>query len=354
MSKLPSRPRNRRLKTDTGASDLLDYLQNYHRINLATACDRFLDVDDVSIGIWVKNGGPWRRDVVAERRLQSLKFNGKRSVCASIVTRLYALSPLEYRQIRMSFEEERWPSWSGIYEANTAEQDPEFVLVVELPVKASVDTVDTVTKVGAGAAVGLVAGLGGLALWNKRQGPKPDPAAENQRRIKVLQQEKSALIAALDKKNDDSRWFAHWRSTDFGTGFFNALSSIGGDWVDPFFYSSQEILGGKYERGPDKIPTSLENNYDVTPSYFAKLYKRGLRFSGTEEEQTKRWEKFFEAYITAVAMTKNKNSSMGDILQIKHQIKNAITNFHYIKNKEAMFKKIDEYSRDVWKPTLEK
>lgn len=157
--------RKRRPVSDAGASDLFDYLRNYHRITLRDACDRFVDVDKVSIGIWVMDGGAWRRDTAAERKLQGLNFKGKRSVCASIVTRLYGLSPLEYRKIRTSFEEERWPSWAGIYEANDADQEPEFVLVVELPVKESV--VGKAGAAGIGAAVGLAAGLGGLTMWNK-------------------------------------------------------------------------------------------------------------------------------------------------------------------------------------------
>lgn len=150
---------------DDGTSDLFNSLKNYHRITLADACRRFLKTGELSIGIWVNERGVWRRDAMAERKLPRLDFKGTQSVCSSIVTQLYGLSPLQYEKIRASFDEERWPSWSGIYEANDAKQRPTFVLVVKLPVAENV-----VGRTGAGGiagALGVLTGVG-LTTWQMK------------------------------------------------------------------------------------------------------------------------------------------------------------------------------------------
>lgn len=98
---------------------------------------------------------------LAERKLQQLEFNGDRSVCASIVTRLYGLSPLEYKKMRTSFESELGQSLPGIYVAKYDDQEPEFVLVVELPTKPS--ALGIPASVGIGTAAGLATGL---AIWH--------------------------------------------------------------------------------------------------------------------------------------------------------------------------------------------
>lgn len=147
-------------------SDLFDYLRKYHRITLNDACKRFLVAGEVSIGIWVNGGKGWGHDTQAEHKLQQLDFKGNQSVCASIVTQLYGLSRLQYEKISASFEEERWQSWAGVYEANEAQQRPKFVLVVKLPPKAS--AVGRVGAGGIGGALGTLAGVG-LMTWSKNK-----------------------------------------------------------------------------------------------------------------------------------------------------------------------------------------
>lgn len=62
-----------RPKSDHGESDLSAYLENYDRIRLTKACEIFLDADKVSIGIWVKDEGVWRRDEVGRAQTSTAR-----------------------------------------------------------------------------------------------------------------------------------------------------------------------------------------------------------------------------------------------------------------------------------------
>lgn len=112
---------------DNGAdAALMAYLQDYKRITLADACAAFVNLDDVSIGIWVYRNGQWINDKEAECKRRTLDIKNK-SLCNSIITKLYGLSQAEYEKIKNSFDEEASrKSLAGIYKSTKADQD--FVL----------------------------------------------------------------------------------------------------------------------------------------------------------------------------------------------------------------------------------
>jgi hypothetical protein len=145
--------RREQSQSDNGARGLLEYLQDYRRITLTYACETFVKLDDVTIGVWVNRNGQWRQDTKAERRLRQLDIKDE-SLCSSIITKLYGLSQAEYEKIKNSFDEGLWKSWAGIYQSIEDERRPNFVFVVKLPDKA---------KIGTRGAAGLGAGLGATA-----------------------------------------------------------------------------------------------------------------------------------------------------------------------------------------------
>jgi hypothetical protein len=143
---------------DNGTGALFEYLENYQRLGLTDACKEIIKLkkdaigiwDD--IGIWVNQNGRWRHDTNAELRFQKLNFKDE-SACKLIVTQLYGLSQAEYEKIRMSFDQELWKSWAGIYKA-IGRHKPTFALVVKLPAN----------KIGAGGIAGLAGAAGLIAI----------------------------------------------------------------------------------------------------------------------------------------------------------------------------------------------
>jgi hypothetical protein len=179
--------------TDNGTDTLFDYLKDYKRLKLKDACKKFVDLETVDISIWVNQNGRWRHDTDAERRFQRLEFKNK-SVCESIVTRLYGLSREEYEKIRNSFDQEMWKSWAGIYQAIDDNHESNFALVVELPAKEA--------KIGAGGAAGLagtaglIVGIAGTHLKNKL-----DSQAEDAH-LKIAEGEKKKSEGGEKKKSE--------------------------------------------------------------------------------------------------------------------------------------------------------
>lgn len=323
-----------RPKSDHGESDLSAYLENYDRIRPTKACELFLDADKVSIGIWVKDEGVWRRDEVAERKLQQLEFNGDRSVCASIVTRLYGLSPLEYKKMRTSFESELGQSLPGIYVAKYDDQEPEFVLVVELPVKGS--AVGLAGAAGIGTAVGLAAGLGGLAMWQRLQTKPPGEKEELQRQNLALQK----LLEIERTANWENKWRFGKNPQRFIKAFLNSISNLHGTFDVPF-----DSMG--VYTNPDDTTSK--------PKYFKDRYKK-LSFTGETKDQAKKWESFFDAYITAVALKRDLwanhlplKISLEEIERIQQKLKKDLS-LDTEEGRDALYTLIDRYCHGLWNP----
>jgi len=147
--------------SDDGAAALIQYLHNYRRISLSEACRIGIGLDD-NIGIWVKEGGRWRKFTRAEQTMKHKKYlqstlpstlpstppstlpstqpstpqgnQIERSACRSIITDFFGLTSWQYEQIRDSFEHADRKTWAGIYRANKGYRaGPEFAMVVELP-----------------------------------------------------------------------------------------------------------------------------------------------------------------------------------------------------------------------------